>query len=183
VLRPKQQAFVDHYLLDLNATAAYKRAGYRATGRSAENAASRLLGNAGVRAAIQQAQAERARRCHLEADRVLKEAMAVAFSDLGDLIEFTTEGIRLKDGSQVPEAARKALAGIRVRRTIGDDHNPAAETVEFRLWDKLEALDKLMRHLGLLTNKLAVTGEVGSPLPVQFIEVVSPKAVVDDPAP
>jgi phage terminase small subunit len=43
---------VAEYLIDLNAIAAYKRAGYKGTGRAAENAASRMLGYVGVKAAI-----------------------------------------------------------------------------------------------------------------------------------
>jgi phage terminase small subunit len=39
----KQDEFVRHYLVDLNATAAYRRAGYGARGNSAEVNAARLL--------------------------------------------------------------------------------------------------------------------------------------------
>lgn len=44
-LTPKQQRFVDEYLIDLNATAAYKRAGYKGQGNVAESMASQLLSN------------------------------------------------------------------------------------------------------------------------------------------
>jgi hypothetical protein len=57
-LTPRQARFVREYLLDFNATAAYKRAGYTATGRSAENNASRLMGYARVREAIALARSE-----------------------------------------------------------------------------------------------------------------------------
>ena len=52
-LTPKQARFVAEYLIDLNATAAYKRAGYDAKGNAAEAGASRLLSNAKVAQAIQ----------------------------------------------------------------------------------------------------------------------------------
>ena len=42
-LTPKQRRFAEEYCIDLNATAAYLRAGYTARGNSAEAAASRLL--------------------------------------------------------------------------------------------------------------------------------------------
>jgi hypothetical protein len=48
-MTPRQQRFVDEYLLDLNATQAAVRAGYSA--RTAEQQGPRLLGNAGVAAA------------------------------------------------------------------------------------------------------------------------------------
>jgi hypothetical protein len=50
-LNSKQQRFVQEYLIDLNATAAYKRAGYKCSSDAAAQAhASRLLGNAEVQA-------------------------------------------------------------------------------------------------------------------------------------
>jgi phage terminase small subunit len=47
----QHQRFVDEYAKDGNATAAYKRAGYRATGHSAEVNASRLAHRPDVAAA------------------------------------------------------------------------------------------------------------------------------------
>ena len=49
-VRWRQARFVAEYLIDLNATAAYKRAGYRARGHSAEVNASRLRKRPDVRA-------------------------------------------------------------------------------------------------------------------------------------
>ncbi len=46
MLTAKQKTFVNEYLVDLNATAAYKRAGYTVRGNAAEANASRLLRNA-----------------------------------------------------------------------------------------------------------------------------------------
>jgi phage terminase small subunit len=58
-LSAKQQRFVEEYLKDpQNLTAAYKRAGYKACGHSAEVAASRLLKNVEIKAAIVEAQKE-----------------------------------------------------------------------------------------------------------------------------
>ena len=53
-LNPKQEAFCLHYAKTGNATEAYKKAGYKGKGRSAENAASRLLGNVGVQARLRE---------------------------------------------------------------------------------------------------------------------------------
>jgi Phage terminase, small subunit len=68
----KQQRFVQEYLKDLNATAAYHRAGYTAKGNAAEACASRLLSNAKVAAAIAEAQAERSKKLEIDAEWVLK---------------------------------------------------------------------------------------------------------------
>jgi phage terminase small subunit len=44
-LTPRQALFVEEYLKDLNATAAYIRAGYRGRGNSAEANTARLIRN------------------------------------------------------------------------------------------------------------------------------------------
>ena len=51
-MNAKQKRFADEYLVDLNATAAYKRAGYVVEGNVDEAAASRLLSNVKVVAAV-----------------------------------------------------------------------------------------------------------------------------------
>jgi phage terminase small subunit len=53
-MTPRQQRFVDEYLLDLNATQAAIRAGYRA--RTAEQQGPRLLGNVEIATAVRAAQ-------------------------------------------------------------------------------------------------------------------------------
>jgi len=85
---PKQEAFVREYLIDLNATAAYKRAGYRARGHSAEVNAERLLRHAEVKAEIQAAKERRAERVEAKADDVLREWLAIGTADPRELIEF-----------------------------------------------------------------------------------------------
>lgn len=70
-LTAKQAAFVKEYLIDLNATAAYKRAGYTAAGNAAEVNASKLLRNTKVAEKIQEAMDERSKRVEIEADYVL----------------------------------------------------------------------------------------------------------------
>ena len=56
----KQQAFIREYLIDFNATAAAKRAGY--SPRTADRSGPRLLGNVGIQAALTEAIQARAKR-------------------------------------------------------------------------------------------------------------------------
>jgi len=69
-MTPKQQRFVDEYLIDLNGTQAAIRAGYSA--RSAMNHASGLLRHPEIRNAIEAAQAARRQRMQLTADWVVQ---------------------------------------------------------------------------------------------------------------
>lgn len=69
MLTPKQQRFVDEYLVDLNATQAAIRAGYSA--KTAEVQGPRLLGNVRIAAAIRKRQEKRQERTEITQDFVL----------------------------------------------------------------------------------------------------------------
>lgn len=69
-LAPKQQRFVEEYLVDLNATQAAIRAGYSM--KTANQQGARLLVNVGIQQAIQQAQKERTERIQVTQDSVLE---------------------------------------------------------------------------------------------------------------
>jgi phage terminase small subunit len=70
-LSPKRQRFVDEYLIDLNATAAYIRAGYRAVGHCANVSASRLLHQPMVAQQVQRAMDTRSVELGIDARFVL----------------------------------------------------------------------------------------------------------------
>ncbi|MBM4182903.1 MAG: terminase small subunit [Gemmatimonadetes bacterium] len=78
-LNPRQTLFVDEYLVDMNATAAYRRAGYSATGKSAEVNACRLLSQARVKAEVARRMDERASAIAISQewviDRLRQEAL------------------------------------------------------------------------------------------------------------
>ena len=69
-LTPKQQRFVDEYLVDLNATQAAIRAGYSV--RTADRIGPELLGKTCVASAIQDAQQKRSERVQITQDSVLE---------------------------------------------------------------------------------------------------------------
>lgn len=79
-MTPKQEAFVREYLLDLNATQAYIRAGYKVTEEVARRNGHRLLTNADVARAIADAQEKRAEESGLSARYVLESIQRVAES-------------------------------------------------------------------------------------------------------
>jgi phage terminase small subunit len=86
-LREKQKKFAYEYLVDHNATAAYKRAGYKCRGQAAESAASEIFRNPQVRGFINFLIAERAERTQITADMVVKETWIHAHRciEAGDL--------------------------------------------------------------------------------------------------
>ena len=77
-LTDKQKRFVDEYLVDLNATAAAKRAGY--SEKSASRIAIELLNKTHVSAEIQKRQAKLRGKLEITQERVLEELAAIAFA-------------------------------------------------------------------------------------------------------
>lgn len=168
-LTAKQQRFVDEYLIDLNATAAYKRAGYKATGHSAESAAARLLSNVEVAKAIAQAQEKRQERTFITADRVLQELARIAFFDIRKL--YNADG-SLKGMHELDDDAAAVLAGVDVVEMQGGmevggkdgaKHVPMY-TKKAKTHDKVGSLSLAMRHLGILVDKVEATGKGGKDL-------------------
>ena len=75
-LTPKQQRFVDEYLIDLNATQAAIRAGY--SPKTAEQQGFQLLKKTSVSEAIEQAQKERQKRTLVTQDDVIRGLLTEA---------------------------------------------------------------------------------------------------------
>lgn len=84
-LEPRQQRFVDEYLLDLNATQAAIRAGY--SEKTARQMGAENLSKPAIQAAISQAQKARAERTGINSDALLLQAWQIAFADPRELVE------------------------------------------------------------------------------------------------
>jgi phage terminase small subunit len=87
-LTAKQQRFVQEYLVDLNATQAYLRAGYKVSETVSAVNAQRLLRNAKVQEVLSQAMQERAQRTEITADMVLQHWWDIGTADPNDIIQF-----------------------------------------------------------------------------------------------
>ena len=153
----KQRRFAEEYCIDLNATAAYLRAGYTARGNSAEAAASRLLSNAKVQSIIEQKQKEIARHCEVAAEKVLREISAVAFSDVRKL--FHEDG-SLKSIHELDDATAAAIASIEV---------DAAGVRKIKIWDKNSAHERLCKHLGLFREDNGQKPENAQNIRISFV--------------
>lgn len=165
MLNVRQQRFVDEYVLSGNGADAYRKAGYKVTNNdSAANSADRLLGNAGIRAAVDAGLEARrkavADQHGITTERLVKEAACVALSDLGDIIDMTGEGFRLRPACEIPESARRCIKSVKVRRSVFGSGEAAreVEVVEFALWDKMAAVEKLGKYLKMFTDKLEISG-------------------------
>jgi hypothetical protein len=90
-LSPKQQRFVEEYLIDLNASQAAVRSGYQG---DPNTIGPRLLANVGVSAAIAEAMKARSERTEITADKVLQRWWELANVDVNELVEFRRDNCR-----------------------------------------------------------------------------------------
>ncbi len=166
-LTPKQERFVQEYLKDLCATKAARRAGYSA--RTADRIGPQLLAKTWVAAAVAEAQRARSARTRVEADRVLAELGCLLSVDIGEILDFTQDVPRLKTPSEISESARRALQSVKVKRYMEGDGDDAkeVEVTEFKLHDKNTAIRTALQHLGLMRDRVELTGAAGGPVLTQ----------------
>lgn len=143
-LTPKQQRFVQEYLVDLNAAAAARRTGYCVrTSAEAAKAGWRLLQHEAVREAVREAMLERQKRTELSADYVL--------SNLREIVERSMQRapVLTRRGEQLTDAQ-----GRHVWRFDGRTAS--------------RALELLGRHLGMFAER--VRPERGGAISVSWEE-------------
>jgi phage terminase small subunit len=158
----RHERFCQEYLLDLNATAAYMRTYPDASSESARASAPRLLANLSNR--IAELQAERANRVQVSQDAILREFMLIGFSDPRHFTVSELGHLELADGA--PEEAWRAVSSVKHRITSNGDFT--TREIEFRLWNKNNALELLGKHIGMFPNKVEHGGPGGGPIPVEF---------------
>ncbi len=163
-ITPKQAAFVQEYLVDLNATQAAIRAGYSA--KTAEQAGSRALRIVQVADAITAAKAEREKRTEITQDRVLRELALIGFANMQDYMHPGADGAPRLDFSALTRAQAAALVEVTVDEYVvgtGDEAAPVRR-VKFKLADKRAALVDIGRHLGMFVDRIALQNPDGSAL-------------------
>ena len=164
-LTPKQAAFVQEYLVDLNGTQAAIRAGY--SPRTANEQAARALAKASIQAAIQAAMKKREERTQITQDKVLKELAMLGFANMGDYMRTTADGDPYLDFSKLTREQTAALQEVTVDDYLdgrGEDAR-AVRKVKFKLADKRAALVDIGKHLGMFTEKLDHTSSDGTMSP------------------
>lgn len=158
-LTPKQQRFVDEYLVDLNATQAAIRAGY--SQRTAASVGSENLKKPEIAAAVHAGAEKRANRAEVNAVTVLRELLRLATVDVAGA--FNPDGA-LKPIHEIPEDIRRAIAGIEVDEIVAKVNGTPiviGHTKKVKFWDKKGALDSLGKHLKLFTEQIELSGNIG----------------------
>jgi len=152
-LAPVEKAFVDGYVQSVEREYAGRNerisnALYRAIPTDVVEASRGLLDKPLVRAAISERINDLAAASELTVHRVIKELMGVAFASIGDYMQIGEDGHPNFDLARCTPEQLAAISSIEVDETFGR-HGPSKK-FKFKLHDKLAAIDKLARYMGLL---------------------------------
>ncbi len=161
-LQPQIERFLQEYAIDLNGTAAAIRAGY--SEKSAHMRASLLLAKPHVKARLVEILAERMTRTHLAQDRVLEELAKLAFYDVRTL--FREDGT-LKAPNEWGVAFAAAVTSVEVLEVwsgTGKARVKTGEIKKVRLADRHQALHTLAKHMGMLQDRVVVSGDKEAPI-------------------
>lgn len=141
-LTDRQGQFCKEYVVDFNGTQAAIRAGY--SKKTANEQASRLLANVNIQRFIKSLQNKLSEDTGITAKMVIDELAKIGFSDIKNFYDSATE---TKDITSLDNKLSAAVSSIKITETEGEWGSKTVK--EFRLHDKISALDKLGRHLGV----------------------------------
>lgn len=165
MLTEKQKRFADEYLIDLNATRAYKAAYPNCkSDATASQAGSRLLRNVKVTTYVTERQREREKRTEITQDWVLKELYKIAAVNGSDFSKIVRRsGVDMETGKpieydavqftptdELPEEKRAAISAIKETKS----------GLSVESYDRVKALELLGKHLGMFTDKTEVSGDI-----------------------
>jgi phage terminase small subunit len=142
-LNPKQQRFVDEYLVDLNATQAAIRAGY--SRNSARQIGDENLSKPDIAAAVAMAKKERSERTEIDADWVLQQAVEVHRRCMQEVkpVRNPKTGKQLSDDGGNALFTFNAAAASRALELIGKHVEVAAFKDRLEVSNGLSLIDRI----------------------------------------
>ena len=158
-LSQRQQRFVEEFLVDCNARAAARRAGYH------PDYADKLMSLGPVKEAVDQMLENRRKRLEVTVQSVVEEIRHIAFSSMKDFLIFekgqngalfaTTKPI-----DQIPQELLPAISEIK--------NTPHG--VQVKLANKTKALELLAKYLGMLDGYLAADKQKDTVLNIRVFD-------------
>jgi len=146
-LTDRQERFCLEYVVDLNATQAAIRAGYK-EGTAGQTAAENLK-KPQIKKRINQLKAEIAKRTEITADMVVRELAAIGFADVREC--FDPHG-NILNPKKLPDSIARVVAGIDLIEVKKD-----VKVKKLKLWNKVAALESLAKHLGMYQQDAGAT--------------------------
>ena len=159
----------------LSASAAYVAAGYSKN----DGNAARLNGNEKVRARVEELLTAGAEKAGVTIQRIVDELAKVGFANMGDYLHATSGGDPFFVYDQLTDEQKAALAEVTVedfKEGRGEDARDVRR-VKFKLYDKLGALEKLGKHLGMFKDRVELSNPEGEEFRVATItrRIIDPR--------
>lgn len=172
-ITPQQRAFVDELMKD---PACEVRNAAKAVGVSGPTG-NRWIKEKGVQEALGDALARRAEKNRITADEVLKELVNLGFSNPKRLFDEEGNVKPLKEWADEDARCVQDIEFETKAYTAPDGEERIIRVIRrIKLWPKLPALEMVAKHLGMLNEKLQLTGtlkhEVGPELLHTLLERV-----------
>ncbi len=140
----RQRRFCEEYMVDLNAQRAAATAGYS---NYTDLKAQALLELPAVKEYIALIQEHLRQRTGITREMLLRELMLIAFSNMSDYVSIVPHNgesvLKLKNTTELTPEQLRCIQSI-TRTTTG---------IQIKLHDKIDAIEKLGRHLGLFTPR------------------------------
>jgi phage terminase small subunit len=86
--------------------------------------------------------------------RVVAELARIGFSDIRQVVDWGPGSVTVRDSASIGDDAAAAVAEV----------GKTATGIKVKLYDKVGALEKLGRHLGMFKDKVEVAGAGGGPI-------------------
>ncbi|MGYP003371649609 len=157
-MTPAQKRFCDEYLIDLNATRAYKIAYPNCKKDETANAnSSRLLRNDKVKEYIEIKQKELEEKSGVTQQRIIEELAKIAFADIRKA--YDNNG-NLKSIQDLDDDTAGAIIGVESFEEYegrGDDREYVGDTKKVKMADKIRAAELLGKHLGMFKEKIEIS--------------------------
>jgi phage terminase small subunit len=154
-LNPKQLKFCQLYIKTGNATKAAQGAGY--SEKTADVQGSTLLRNPKIRKHLEKYWNKAAETTSITSADIIAELKKIGFAQITDYVSFNGVGVSMKDSAELPPEKVGAIS------EVSSSDTKYGVNVRFKLHDKIAALEKIARLMGLITDKIDHTTD-GKPI-------------------
>ena len=152
-LTPKQQRFVEEYLIDLNATQAAIRSGY--SEKTARDIGCENLAKPNIAKAIEEAQNKRKEQTQIDAAYVLKRLVEI---DQMDVLDIMDDQMKIRPVNEWPKVWRQYV--VNLENLELSDGEGCFKKIKWP--DKVKNLELLGRHVsvGAFKDKVEHSGKL-----------------------
>ena len=173
-LSGKQEIFAQNLFAGMNQAEAYRNSFYtdNMTKNTISTQASKMAKNPAVKARVEELRNELKERNMITVEKVLAELGHIAFDDVKNYLDFSTEKTVVEYEEDTPIFEYRTVVNMKNSdsidtRNIQEISIASNGTFKFKLYPKDNALIQIGKHLGLFNEKLEVTGKDGGPVLVE----------------